>query len=77
VSAEQRLDRAPNARARGGSELGPSRARVVHRVQDAIITKPERGWDMTALTAVDHATERHLLRLFIDTPACPRCTIFG
>jgi transcriptional regulator GlxA family with amidase domain len=39
---------------------------VVHRVQDAIITKPERDWDMAALAAVGHATERHLLRLFID-----------
>lgn len=39
---------------------------VVHRVQDAIITKPERDWDMGALAAVGHATERHLLRLFID-----------
>ena len=39
---------------------------VVHRVQDAIITKPERDWDMTALAAVGHATERHLLRLFVD-----------
>ncbi len=39
---------------------------AVHRVQDAIITKPERDWDMTTLAAVGHATERHLLRLFID-----------
>jgi transcriptional regulator GlxA family with amidase domain len=39
---------------------------VVHRVQDAIITRPERNWDMAALAAVGHATERHLLRLFID-----------
>ena len=39
---------------------------VVHRVQDAIVTKPERDWDMAALAAVGHATERHLLRLFID-----------
>ena len=39
---------------------------VVHRVQDAIITKPERDWDMAALAAVGHTTERHLLRLFID-----------
>ena len=28
--------------------------------------KPERDWDMAALAAVGHATERHLLRLFID-----------
>jgi transcriptional regulator GlxA family with amidase domain len=39
---------------------------VVHRVQDAIILEPERDWDMAALAAVGHATERHLLRLFID-----------
>jgi transcriptional regulator GlxA family with amidase domain len=39
---------------------------TVHRVQDAIITKPERDWDMAALAAVGHTTERHLLRLFID-----------
>ncbi len=39
---------------------------VVHRVQDAIITRPERDWDMAAFAAVGHATERHLLRLFID-----------
>ena len=39
---------------------------AVHRVQDAIITRPEREWDMAALAAVGHATERHLLRLFID-----------
>ncbi len=39
---------------------------VVHRVQDAIVTRPQRDWDMTALAAVGHATERHLLRLFTD-----------
>jgi transcriptional regulator GlxA family with amidase domain len=39
---------------------------VVHRVQDVIITRPERDWDMAALAAVGHATERHLLRLFVD-----------
>jgi transcriptional regulator GlxA family with amidase domain len=39
---------------------------VVHRVQDAIIAKPDRDWDMAALAAVGHATERHLLRLFVD-----------
>jgi transcriptional regulator GlxA family with amidase domain len=39
---------------------------VVHRVQDAIITWPERDWDMPALAAVGHATERHLLRLFLE-----------
>jgi transcriptional regulator GlxA family with amidase domain len=39
---------------------------VVHRVQDAIITRPEHDWDMTTLAAIGHATERHLLRLFVD-----------
>jgi transcriptional regulator GlxA family with amidase domain len=39
---------------------------AVHRVQDAIITTPEREWDMAALAAVAHATERHLLRLFVE-----------
>jgi transcriptional regulator GlxA family with amidase domain len=38
----------------------------VHRVQDAIIAKPERDWDMAALASVGHTTARHLLRLFID-----------
>jgi transcriptional regulator GlxA family with amidase domain len=39
---------------------------AVHRVQDAIVTRPERDWSMAALAAVAHATERHLLRLFMD-----------
>ncbi len=39
---------------------------AVHRVQDAIVAKPERDWDMAALAALGHATERHLLRLFVD-----------
>ena len=39
---------------------------AVHRVQDAIVTEPERDWDMASLAAVGHAAERHLLRLFID-----------
>ena len=39
---------------------------TVHRVQDAIITRPERDWDMAALAAVGNTTERHLLRLFIE-----------
>lgn len=39
---------------------------AVHRVQDAIISDPCRDWDMAALAAVAHATERHLLRLFLD-----------
>ena len=39
---------------------------AVHRVQDAIISEPERDWDMAALAALGHATQRHLLRLFLD-----------
>jgi transcriptional regulator GlxA family with amidase domain len=39
---------------------------TVHRVQDAIITRPERDWDMASLAAVGNTTERHLLRLFIE-----------
>lgn len=39
---------------------------AVHRVQDAIVGKPDRDWDMPALAAVGHATERHLLRLFTE-----------
>jgi transcriptional regulator GlxA family with amidase domain len=39
---------------------------AVHRVQDAIITKPDRDWDMAELAAIGHATGRHLLRLFVD-----------
>ena len=39
---------------------------AVHRVQDAIVTRPERDWDMAALASVGHATERHLLRLFTE-----------
>jgi len=39
---------------------------VVHRVQDAIGAEPERDWDMAALGAVAHVTQRHLLRLFSD-----------
>lgn len=39
---------------------------TVHRVQDAIVTKPDRDWDMTALASLGNTTERHLLRLFID-----------
>ena len=39
---------------------------TVHRVQDAIVTEPERDWDMASLAGVGHAAERHLLRLFID-----------
>jgi transcriptional regulator GlxA family with amidase domain len=39
---------------------------TVHRVQNAIVTEPERDWDMASLAQVGHAAERHLLRLFID-----------
>jgi transcriptional regulator GlxA family with amidase domain len=39
---------------------------TVHRVQDAIITRPERDWDMPALAAAGNTTERHLLRLFVE-----------
>src|SRR3954470_14490024 len=39
---------------------------TVHRVQDAIVTKPDHEWDMAALANVGNTTERHLLRLFID-----------
>ena len=39
---------------------------TVHRVQDAIITRPERDWDMASLASVGNTTERHLLRLFIE-----------
>lgn len=39
---------------------------TVHRVQDAIVSEPQRDWDMASLAGVGHAAERHLLRLFID-----------
>jgi transcriptional regulator GlxA family with amidase domain len=39
---------------------------AVHRVQDATSAEPQRDWDMAALAAIGHVTERHLLRLFID-----------
>ena len=38
---------------------------AVHRVQDAISSAPHRDWDMPAMAAVGHVTERHLLRLFV------------
>jgi transcriptional regulator GlxA family with amidase domain len=37
---------------------------AVHRVQDAVSARPTQPWDMAALSAVAHVTERHLLRLF-------------
>jgi transcriptional regulator GlxA family with amidase domain len=37
---------------------------AVHRVQDAVTERPAQAWDMAALSAVAHVTERHLLRLF-------------
>jgi len=39
---------------------------TVHRVQDAILSEPQRDWDMASLAHIGHAAERHLLRLFID-----------
>jgi transcriptional regulator GlxA family with amidase domain len=39
---------------------------TVHRVQDAIVTEPERDWDMASLAAAGNTTERHLLRLFVE-----------
>jgi transcriptional regulator GlxA family with amidase domain len=39
---------------------------TVHRVQDAIVSEPERDWDMASLAQIGNAAERHLLRLFID-----------
>jgi len=39
---------------------------TVHRVQDAISAEPERDWDMDALAALGHVTQRHLLRLFVQ-----------
>jgi transcriptional regulator GlxA family with amidase domain len=39
---------------------------TVHRVQDAIVTKPDHEWDMPTLASVGNSTERHLLRLFIE-----------
>jgi transcriptional regulator GlxA family with amidase domain len=39
---------------------------TVHRVQNAIVTEPQRDWDMASLAHVGHAAGRHLLRLFID-----------
>ncbi len=39
---------------------------TVHRVQNAIVTDPQRDWDMASLAQIGHAAERHLLRLFID-----------
>jgi transcriptional regulator GlxA family with amidase domain len=38
---------------------------AVHRVQDAISSEPHRDWNMSAMAAVGHVTERHLLRLFV------------
>lgn len=39
---------------------------AVHRVQDAILSRPDKEWDMASLAGVGNATGRHLLRLFID-----------
>ncbi|MEO7996205.1 MAG: helix-turn-helix domain-containing protein [Gemmatimonadaceae bacterium] len=40
---------------------------TVHRVQDAIINEPERDWNMASLAQTGHTTERHLLRLFLES----------
>jgi transcriptional regulator GlxA family with amidase domain len=59
-------------RSPGDPELSPFLAHrrhmhaAVHRVQDVISAEPERDWDMAALAAVGHVTERHLLRLFLQ-----------
>jgi transcriptional regulator GlxA family with amidase domain len=39
---------------------------TVHRVQNAIVTDPQRDWTMTSLARVGHTAERHLLRLFVE-----------
>ncbi len=39
---------------------------TVHRVQDAMLTKPQRDWDMATLATVGNTTARHLLRLFME-----------
>jgi transcriptional regulator GlxA family with amidase domain len=39
---------------------------IVHRVQETILGRPQDPWDMAALAAVGHTTERHLLRLFVE-----------
>jgi transcriptional regulator GlxA family with amidase domain len=39
---------------------------TVHRVQDAIVSDPQRDWDMPSLAEVGQAAPRHLLRLFIE-----------
>ena len=39
---------------------------TVHRVQDAIVSRPQRDWDMDSLAAVGNTTGRHLLRLFME-----------
>jgi transcriptional regulator GlxA family with amidase domain len=58
-------------RSAGDAELSPFLAHrghmhaAVHKVQDAINAEPERHWDMAAMAAMGHVTERHLLRLFL------------
>lgn len=39
---------------------------AVHRVQDAIVARPQRDWNMASLAAIGYVTERHLLRLFTE-----------
>ena len=41
---------------------------AVHRVQDAILSRPSEDWDMASLASVGHTTERHLLRLWLCPP---------
>jgi len=59
-------------RSPGDPELSPFLAHrrhmhaAVHRVQDIISAEPGGDWDMAALAAVGHVTERHLLRLFLQ-----------
>ena len=44
---------------------------AVHRVQDAILGRPGREWDMASLASVGHTTERHLQRLFREHVGMP------
>ncbi|MGE5244268.1 MAG: GlxA family transcriptional regulator [Betaproteobacteria bacterium] len=39
---------------------------TVHRVQNAIVTDPQRDWNMASLARIGHTAERHLLRLFVE-----------
>ncbi len=48
--------------------------KVVHCVQDAIVSEPQRDWDMASLAEIGHAAERHLAACSSTTPASRRCT---